>query len=138
MPTWTIYCHIHKDTQRRYIGLTKQTMKQRWKNHVHAAMSAKGKRPYFSNAIPPCESCENFEDEVGCHRFGHEEWKAMKARCQGQSVVAYTLEEWEGVGGTGGVKAWATSVGQVDDFVVLSRGVYRQFIDTAQESEHEA
>lgn len=48
---WTIYCHTHVDSGRRYIGLTKQAMMKRWKNHVHAAQYSRGGRWYFPNAI---------------------------------------------------------------------------------------
>lgn len=49
---FTIYCHTHIDSGRRYVGLTSQTMEKRWKNHVHAAKYSKGKNQYhFANAI---------------------------------------------------------------------------------------
>ncbi len=34
---WTIYCHRHEASGRRYIGQTNQTMMKRWRNHVRAA-----------------------------------------------------------------------------------------------------
>ncbi|KKM23993.1 hypothetical protein LCGC14_1609580 [marine sediment metagenome] len=48
---WTIYCHIHNITGRRYVGLTSQTWQERWKNQVHVAKSSKGGRWHFPNAI---------------------------------------------------------------------------------------
>ena len=48
---WTIYCHTHIESGRRYIGLTAQTWQKRWKNHVCAANSARGGRWHFPNAI---------------------------------------------------------------------------------------
>ena len=48
---WTIYCHTHTKSGRRYVGLTSQTWQKRWKNHVHAAGSSKGGRWHFANAI---------------------------------------------------------------------------------------
>ena len=49
---WTIYCHIHKATGRRYIGLTKKTWKQRWNQHVYTATKlAKRGWSHFANAI---------------------------------------------------------------------------------------
>ena len=52
---WTIYCHIHVDTGRRYIGLTQMTMMQRWNRHVYSARRLKQGRPvvtsHFPNAI---------------------------------------------------------------------------------------
>ncbi len=41
-PIWTIYCHTHIDTGRRYIGLTKLTMMQRWNQHIANAKSKQG------------------------------------------------------------------------------------------------
>jgi len=43
--SWIIYCHIHIESQRRYIGLTKKTIHQRWREHCIRAES------HFSNAI---------------------------------------------------------------------------------------
>lgn len=50
---YTIYCHTHVESGRRYIGLTKHSMLKRWNRHVYAALQAKkGKRPsHFCNAI---------------------------------------------------------------------------------------
>jgi GIY-YIG catalytic domain/AP2 domain len=50
MTLWLVYCHTHIASGRRYIGITAQTMEKRWKNHIHAAQSSKGKW-YFPNAI---------------------------------------------------------------------------------------
>lgn len=50
---WTIYCHTHVDSGRRYIGLTKQAMMKRWKNHVHAAQHSRDGRWHFPNARNP-------------------------------------------------------------------------------------
>ena len=51
MKTWTIYCHIHVESGRKYVGLTKQTMESRWKKHIYTAKSSKGGRWHFPNAI---------------------------------------------------------------------------------------
>ena len=48
---WTIYCHTHIESGRRYVGLTSQTWRKRWKNHMSAAKSSKGGRWHFPNAI---------------------------------------------------------------------------------------
>jgi len=48
---WTIYCHTHIESGRRYVGLTAQTLEKRWKNHICASKSAKGGRWHFPNAI---------------------------------------------------------------------------------------
>jgi group I intron endonuclease len=49
---WTIYCHTHVESGRRYIGLTKKTILQRWNNHVLNAHKKTGKGcRYFWSAI---------------------------------------------------------------------------------------
>jgi hypothetical protein len=49
---WTIYCHIHIDSGRRYIGLTKKTMMFRWNQHLYNIKSKQGKGcHHFWNAI---------------------------------------------------------------------------------------
>jgi group I intron endonuclease len=49
---WTIYCHTHIETNRRYIGLTKLTMMKRWNQHVANAGRKTGKGClHFWNAI---------------------------------------------------------------------------------------
>lgn len=51
-PSWTIYCHIHRESGRRYIGLTKKTWRQRWNSHVYNAFNRpKEGRSYFWAAI---------------------------------------------------------------------------------------
>lgn len=49
--SWTIYCHTHVESQRKYVGLTKQTMLKRWNQHVSKSKSSKGGRWHFPNAI---------------------------------------------------------------------------------------
>jgi hypothetical protein len=52
MGHWTIYCHTHVDSGRRYVGLTKKTMMQRWNQHVYSSKVRKIKLPnYWYNAI---------------------------------------------------------------------------------------
>lgn len=49
---WTIYCHTHVESNRRYIGLTKKTMMFRWNQHVSNAQNKHGKGcAYFWNSI---------------------------------------------------------------------------------------
>ena len=49
---WVIYCHTHTESSRRYIGLTKKTMRQRWNQHVLNSKSKVGKGcVHFWNAI---------------------------------------------------------------------------------------
>ena len=49
---YTIYCHIHIESGRRYIGLTKMSMMKRWNSHVYNATSSCRKGwSHFANAI---------------------------------------------------------------------------------------
>jgi hypothetical protein len=50
---WTIYCHTHVSSGRRYVGLTSKSWIQRWRSHVGSAASQKTNRPlsHFLNAI---------------------------------------------------------------------------------------
>lgn len=48
---WTIYCHMHVESGRRYIGMTMQTWQERWKKHCYAAKSTRDGRWHFPNAI---------------------------------------------------------------------------------------
>ncbi len=48
---YTVYCHIHIESGRRYIGLTKRTMEKRWSQHVCQSRYAKNKNTHFANAI---------------------------------------------------------------------------------------
>lgn len=48
---WTIYCHTHTDTGRRYVGLTSRTWQRRWAQHLVQSRSTKGGRWHFPNAI---------------------------------------------------------------------------------------
>jgi hypothetical protein len=48
---WTIYCHTHVDSGRRYVGLTSRSMERRWSQHVAQAKTSRGGRWHFPNAI---------------------------------------------------------------------------------------
>lgn len=49
---FTIYCHIHRESGRRYVGQTRKTWKQRWNQHVYTAEKlAKKGWSHFANAI---------------------------------------------------------------------------------------
>lgn len=50
MARWTIYCHMHIASGRRYVGLTKFTVKHRWNQHCSQAKKSAG-RSHFANAI---------------------------------------------------------------------------------------
>ncbi len=51
MKQWTVYCHTHVESGRRYIGLTSRTMERRWNEHVSKSSGSKGGRWHFPNAI---------------------------------------------------------------------------------------
>ncbi len=69
---WTIYCHIHVESGRRYIGLTSRTWQRRWAQHCVQSKSSKGGRWHFPNAIRKhgkdafshevLETCETVEE----------------------------------------------------------------------------
>jgi hypothetical protein len=48
---WTVYCHTHNESGRKYIGLTKYTMMHRWNQHVSQSARSVGGRWHFPNAI---------------------------------------------------------------------------------------
>lgn len=37
MSEWTIYCHTNRDSGKRYVGMTSQTMESRWAKHLSGA-----------------------------------------------------------------------------------------------------
>lgn len=47
---WTIYCHTHTSSGRRYIGQTQQDWRQRWRDHMRDATGKRAGWP-FSRAI---------------------------------------------------------------------------------------
>jgi hypothetical protein len=51
MKHWTVYCHIHRTTGRRYVGLTSQDWKKRWNQHISRSKRSKGGRWHFPNAV---------------------------------------------------------------------------------------
>ena len=51
MKCWTVYCHTHIESGRRYVGITSRTMERRWAQHCCQAKSSKGGRWHFPNAI---------------------------------------------------------------------------------------
>ena len=79
MKTWTLYCHVHIATGRRYIGMTSQTMEKRWKNHIFAAKNSKNGRWHFPNAIRKYGP-EAFSHEVLCQSWTLEFANATEER----------------------------------------------------------
>ena len=64
-PRWTLYCHTHIESGRRYVGLTKTTVLQRWNRHVLDAKRNRRGCTHFWNAIrkygSEAFSCETLE-----------------------------------------------------------------------------
>lgn len=48
---WTIYCHTHVESGRRYVGMTARSMERRWSQHVTQSRVTKNGRWHFPNAI---------------------------------------------------------------------------------------
>ncbi len=48
---WTIYCHTHIVSNRRYVGLTSRTWQRRWAQHLVQARSRSSGWSHFPNAI---------------------------------------------------------------------------------------
>jgi len=51
MPKWTVYCHTHVATDRRYVGQTQKTLLKRWNQHVYTANRQLAGWSHFANAI---------------------------------------------------------------------------------------
>lgn len=48
---WTVYCHTHVESGRRYVGLTKNRWQLRWAQHCSKSVHAKNRKNHFYNAI---------------------------------------------------------------------------------------
>jgi len=48
---WTIYCHTHVESGRRYVGMTVRSMERRWAQHIVQSRATKDGRWHFPNAI---------------------------------------------------------------------------------------
>lgn len=79
---WTIYCHTHVDSGRRYIGLTKQTMLRRWNRHVYSALHVVKGRGYFANAIR----------KYGKDAFAHEVLQACETLDEANSAEVLWID----------------------------------------------
>jgi hypothetical protein len=82
---WTVYCHIHRDSGRRYVGLTRRTWKQRWKDHVYAAKRSKGGRWHFPNAIR----------KYGKDAFDHEVLEICETLEEGNAAEEKWIEHFD-------------------------------------------
>ncbi|OPZ38853.1 MAG: GIY-YIG catalytic domain protein [Synergistetes bacterium ADurb.BinA166] len=77
---WTIYCHTHVESGRRYVGLTKKTWRQRWDQHVCRARHAKTSKNHWYNAI----------QKYGREAFSHE----ILETCHSLEVANLAEECW--------------------------------------------
>lgn len=81
LPKYTIYCHIHIASGRRYVGLTKLTMMKRWNQHLANAKAKRGKGcRHFWNAIR----------KYGKDAFSHE----ILEVCHSLEVANLAEESW--------------------------------------------
>lgn len=78
--SWTIYCHTHIESGRRFIGSTKRAWKKRWNSHVYAAKRSKGGWSHFANAIR----------EYGKDAFSHE----VLETCETLEETSVSEEKW--------------------------------------------
>lgn len=79
---FTIYCHTHIDSGRRYVGLTKKTLLQRWNQHVYSANHRKlGKQSHFWSAIV----------KYGPGAFSHEVLEIVTTSLEGANLAE---EKW--------------------------------------------
>lgn len=84
MKRWTVYCHTHIATGRRYVGLTSKTMLARWNDHVYKSKSSKGGRWHFPNAI----------HKYGKNAFSHDVIGVFDSLEEANRVEAHLIEEW--------------------------------------------
>jgi hypothetical protein len=78
---FTIYCHTHVATGRRYVGLTKLTVRKRWNQHVYFATKKTGKG---------CRRFWNAIRKYGKDAFSHE----VLERCSTLEVANLAEQCW--------------------------------------------
>jgi hypothetical protein len=84
-PRWTVYCHTHVASGRRYVGLTKKTMLARWNQHSYNARQKKGKKcSYFWAAIR----------KYGPESFSHEILKSCGSLEEASAAEIRYIEEF--------------------------------------------
>jgi group I intron endonuclease len=75
--SWIIYCHVHVETGRRYMGLTTRSMERRWSQHL---TQSKILKTHFANAIR----------KYGLEAFSHE----ILEVCHDQEVAELAERSW--------------------------------------------
>lgn len=83
--SWTVYCHTHIESGRRYVGLTSQTVKKRWNQHVTKSKSSKGGRWHFPNAIR----------KYGKNAFSHEVLAICDSLEEANEIEREKIEEFQ-------------------------------------------
>jgi len=81
---WTIYCHTHIESGRRYVGLTKHSMMRRWNRHVYSANLVKNGKPALTAHFP------NAIRKYGKDAFSHE----VLEICQTLESANLAEEKW--------------------------------------------
>lgn len=76
---WTIYCHTHIDSGRRYVGQTKEPWERRWSRHLYDARAG-GTRFYFANALR----------KYGANAFAH----SVLEVCESQELANEAEGAW--------------------------------------------
>lgn len=80
--SWTVYCHTHVESGRRYVGLTSQTMERRWATHVSKSKSSRDGRWHFPNAIR----------KYGKDAFSHEVLRICASLEEANAYEAYFID----------------------------------------------
>ena len=80
-PIWTLYCHTHVESGRRYIGLTRKTMMHRWHQHVSQAKCLKGTFSHFINAI------NKYGKDAFLHEVLAQSWTLEGANATEQELI---------------------------------------------------
>ena len=79
-----VYCHMHVESGRRYVGVTSQTMEKRWSQHISKSKSSKGGRWHFPNAIR----------KYGKNTFSHEVLGVFDSLEEANKEEERLIDEW--------------------------------------------
>lgn len=82
---WTVYCHTHTESGRRYVGLTSRSMERRWSQHVVQSRASKDGRWHFPNAIR----------KYGPEAFSHEVLAECKTLEDGNATEEALVLQYE-------------------------------------------
>ena len=79
---WTIYCHTHTDSGRRYIGVTRYTWQKRWSQHQVQAKKRTSGWSYFQEAI------RQYGKEAFSHEALAQSWDFKGANATEKDCIA--------------------------------------------------